>query len=448
MTHEKDLREAPAWKLLLTMSLPVILVMLVQVLYNMADVFFLGQSGDALQVAAVALASPVFVVFSAFNTLIGFGGCTAVSIALGQGDQRKVRQYSAFVVVAALFFGVALAAGILLGLDALLPLLGANEQTAGYAAEYLRVMAVGAPFSVLGGALGNTVRADGDSKSAVIATMAGTLLNVALDPLFISLLGWGPAGAALATVLGNVVSCGALLAVTRKKPGFSLSFRDFTLKPAVSLKVLGLGLPMAAGTLLMSFSSMFSNRLLVLYGNEAVAAQGVAGKAGMLVSMVIMGVCVGVQPAVSYAYGAGDRRRLRQILRVTGVASTLVGTALAGVFLLGRGAFVAAFLEDPAVVALGRRMVVGGMVSAPLYGVYQLCGVYLQGTGKVSYATVTSLLRQGLVLLPVLYGMNALWGLDGLIYAGAVADLLSTLAGAALCLRWARQQGKGRPVAA
>ena len=146
MTNEKALREQSVGKLLVSLSLPVILIMVVQVLYNMADVFFLGRSGDPLQVAGVSLAMPVFAVFSAFNTLIGFGGSTAASLALGSGEKQKVKQYSAFVLYAGLGLGVLMGIAVMLFLQPLLRLLGTDTQTAAYTGSYLKIMAAGAPF--------------------------------------------------------------------------------------------------------------------------------------------------------------------------------------------------------------------------------------------------------------------------------------------------------------
>ena len=196
MKNEKLMREGSVAQLLLKMSLPVILVMMVTVLYNLADVFFIGRYGDRSQLAAISLAGPVFSTISAFNTLIGFGSCTACSIALGEGREDRMRQFSAFALSASLGLGVLLGGGVLLGMGPLLGLLGTDGDTAGYTAEYLQVLAIGAPIMITTGALGNTVRSDGDVKTAMVASMTGTLLNVVLDPVFIALLRWGCRGAA------------------------------------------------------------------------------------------------------------------------------------------------------------------------------------------------------------------------------------------------------------
>ena len=439
MKNEKLLREGSVWQLLLKLSLPVILIMMVTVLYNMADVFFIGRSGDRYQLAAISLAGPVFSAVSAFNTLIGFGSCTACSIALGEGREDLMKKYSAFALYASIGLGLLLGALILSGMPFLLSLLGTDGETSPYTAEYLRILALGAPFMIAAGALGNTVRADGDVKDAMIASMSGTLLNIALDPLFIAVFHWGCAGAALATVIGNLVSLLLLLRAVSRKKAFSLSPKDFTLRKDISLRVLGLGLPMAASTLLMSFSSAISNRLTVSYGNVAVAARSVAGKSAMLIPMIVMGLCMGVQPAISYVYGCRDRARLRKIVFGVGAVCVAVATLMSAVFFLFREQFVAAFSSDAEIISLGKTMMLGTLLAVPVEGVYHMCSTYLQATGKVSFATLTSLMQKGLIFLPVLLLMEKLFGLDGIIFSNAVTTLISTGIALLLCRSWSRK---------
>ena len=443
MKNEKLMREGSVAELLLKMSLPVILVMMVTVLYNLADVFFIGRFGDRFQLAAISLAGPVFSTVSAFNTLIGFGSCTACSIALGEGREDLMKKYSAFALYASIGLGLLLGALILGGMPFLLSLLGTDGETAPYTTEYLRILALGAPFMIAGGALGNTVRADGDVKDAMIASMSGTLLNIALDPLFIAVFHLGCTGAALATVIGNIVSLLLLLRAVSRKKAFSLSVKEFTFRKDISLRVLGLGLPMAASTLLMSFSSAISNRLTVSYGNVAVAARSVAGKSAMLIPMIVMGLCMGVQPAISYVYGCRDRARLRKIVFGVGAVCVGVATLMSAVFFLFREQFVAAFSSDAEIISLGKTMMLGTLLAVPVEGVYHMCSTYLQATGNVSFATLTSLMQKGLVFLPVLLLMEKLFGLDGIIFSNAVTTLISTAIALLLCRSWSRKMFSG-----
>ena len=433
MTNEEKLRSASVPTLILSMSLPMVLVMLVNVLYNMADVFFMGRTGNTMAVAGVSLTSPIFSGISAFNTLIGFGGCTAVSIALGKGDRDIVRKYTSFVTYAALALGVVLTVLLLSFSEGLLTILGTNEETMQHAKDYLSILALGAPFMLTAGALGNTIRADGESRIPMLVALLTNGLNIALDALFILRLGWGAKGAAAATVISNAVNFIIVLIIAARKPSFSLSPKDFTLRLQVSLNVLFLGIPMAAGTFLMSIAHIFSNRLMVQYGNLAVAASSAAGKVSMLIPMIIMGICMGVQPAMSYAYGMQNRERLHQIALGTGLFALLFGVFLSVFSVVFRSQLIPFFLPDPEVLQLGKRMIIGHVISVPVYAVYQMCSCYLQSVGSVRKATLTSLLRQGIVFIPVVYTMNALFQLNGMIFSSAVSDVISAAIALFLC---------------
>ena len=267
----------------------------------------------------------------------------------------------------------------------------------------------------------------------MIASLTGTVLNIALDPLFIAVFHWGCAGAALATVIGNIVSMLLLLRAVSKKTNFSLSPKDLSLRKDVSLHVLGLGLPMASSTLLMSFSSAIS------YGNVAVASRSVAGKSAMLIPMIVMGICMGVQPAISYAYGRRDLVRLRRISLGVGAFGVGAAALMSAAFFFFREGFVSAFSHDAEIISLGKHMMLGTLLAVPFEGVYHMCSTYLQATGKVAYATLTSLLQKGLVFVPVLLIMERLFRLDGIVFANAVTTVISTAIALLLCRSWSRQ---------
>lgn len=432
MKNERMLREASPWKQLVTMGLPIIVVMIVNVLYNMADVFFMGQTGDTIQVAAISLSGPAFTIFSGLGTLFGSGACTAIAMALGKGDREKVRKYTAFCTWGSVASGIVISCLMFIFMKPLLGIMGTDSQTAPFAKTYLTVIAAGSPFLMLTGSLGNALRADGSSGKVMLIALLGNFVNILMDPLFILVFGWGIAGAAWATVLGNAASGILLILMVRKSKVFSISFRHFTLKREIALKVLSLGLPMASSTVMMCFSAMMCNSLLVRYGNVSVAANSVAGKAPMLVAMIAMGICMGMQPAMAYSYGSGDKRRLRSTVAVTGIATVSVSVILAGIFLIAREGFMAAFLNDPEVIRTGKLMMLP-LLGAPISGIYQLCTSYLQSADKAGRATLAALLNKGIVYIPVLFVSQAVAGLPGLIFSGLITDVISTAASLMLC---------------
>lgn len=439
MKSEAMMRDAPVHKLFLKMSLPAIAITLVIVAYNMTDVFFIGQTGDAAQVAAISLAGPVFSILSGIGTLLGAGGSTAIAIALGRGEKEKIKSITSFCFCGVIAIGILFAGIVLFMGDGISRILGADTFSSDYTASYVRILSVGAPFILFSNVFANLVRADGSAKESMIANMVGTFVNIALDPLLILALNMGVAGAALATVIGNVCSCAYLVRhVKKRQPLYSFHPKFLSLKKDVSFRVMSLGLPLAISTMLMSVSSVFANNLMSHYGTTAIAANGVASKVGMLIVMVSMGICMGIQPAISYNYGARNNKRVYQILKSAAWLTVIVGSVLTLVCFLLRNKIIGAFINDVAVIELGRRMMIASLVIGPVYGVYQVCTTFLQGTGKVSYAILLASLRQGLLYIPVLFATESLAGLNGLIFASPVTEVLAIIVGIKLCVKWKR----------
>ena len=205
--YENDLMSSmKISKAVAKMAIPSVISSLVTVAYNMADTFFVGQTGDPLQVAAVSLTNPIFILFMAFANMFGMGGSAVASIAMGAGDKKRVKNASAFVTYASLGVGIVLAVILLVFMQPILHLFGANAQTYELARGYTLYIAYGAPFVIWSVAASFVVRAEGASKEAMIGSMIGTITNIVLDPIFISGLGMGAAGAAIATTIGNIMA--------------------------------------------------------------------------------------------------------------------------------------------------------------------------------------------------------------------------------------------------
>ena len=288
----------------------------------------------------------------------------------------------------------------------------------------------------------NVIRADGAAVQSMISNGLGTITNIILDAVFILVFKWDVSGAAFATVLGNIVSCIYLLYYgVKKQKAFSISPRMFTLRKDISLDVLSLGVPMACSTLLMSFSHVIANRMIVGYSAVALAAQGVSSKIGMVISMLAMGICMGLQPAISFCYGRDDKERLNKIIKNTGILTVVIGTILSILGMIFRDYLIAAFIQNEEVISYGQIMIFASLVTGPFYGLYQLCQSFLQSTGKASYATLTAFLEKGVFYIPVLFLMKYFCGLYGIVFAGAVSLLFSLIVGAVLSFRWKRKIG-------
>ena len=410
------------------MAIPSVISSLVTVLYNMADTFFVGQTGDALQVAAVSLTNPIFILFMAFANMFGMGGSAAASMALGQKNERRVRQVSSFVTYASLIVGVFFAVVLLVFTGPILSLFGADAQTYEYARGYTIYVAVGAPFIIWSAAASFVVRAEGASREAMIGSMIGTIANIVLDPLFIFGFGMGAAGAAIATTIGNVMASAYYLwYFLRKSVSMSLSPRDFNCGDGILKGVCSTGLPTAIFSALMSVSTIVLNQILVAYGNDPVAAIGIVFKANMFITFLQMGLANGVQPLLGYSYGAGSTARFREVESFTKKCCVVVGVAATVLFFVAREPIIRLFISDSDVVRYGVEMLVAYMVSGPFIGILFVNMNCMQSVEHALPATILSVMRQGVLLIPLLYLLQAVAGLNGVIYGQAITDYIAVL---------------------
>lgn len=437
MKNEEMLKEAPFKQLIMNLCIPTIMIMLIMTIYNMADTYFIGRTNDPCKIAAISLSGPVFSILSGLGTLLGSGGCTVVSLSLGEKKYERIRAVTSLCFYGSVLIGCVFLAVVNMNIIGIAHAIGSDSDTIVYTVSYLHIIAFGAPIILFTNVFANLIRADGAARQSMIANGIGTIVNIILDPILIMGLRMGVQGAAIATVAGNMISAAYLLYyVNKKQKLFSLKLQDVFLDKKVIIPAFTLGLPLACGTILMSCSHMLMNNVLVSYGSAAVAANGVAGKAGMLINMIQMGICMGMQPALSYNCGAKNYDRMHQIIRNTGIMTVVKGSILTILCFTFRKQFVLAFIDHAEVIALGQKMVVASMLIGPVYGLYQLAVTFLQSTGKAGYATMISLLDKGIVFIPMLYLLNSLFGLEGVIYAAVVTDMISILAGGILSFSW------------
>ena len=436
---------APVAKAVTVMAVPTMISMLVVVIYNMADTFFIGQTGDPMQVAAVSLATPVFMVFMALGNLFGIGGSSAISRALGEKKAERAKNISSFCCYGSLGLGIIMALFFLVGMDGILKLIGASANTIGYARDYLTYIAFGGPFIMFGTAFGNILRGEGAAKESMIGNMIGTVTNIVLDPIMILGLNWGVVGAAVATVIGNMAASGFyLLYFLRKKSSLSIRLGDFKAGERIAAGVMSIGIPASLNNILMSCANIVLNQVLISYGDTPVAAMGVAMKANMLLVLLQIGLCSGIQPLIGYNYGARNRKRLMQVFRFTGICAVVMGTLLTILMVAARETIIRAFIDDGQVIAYGIQMVIALQISGPVLGILFLCINTIQGMGKAVSSLVLTICRQGVVFIPSVYILNGIFGLDGVIYAQPVADFISIVMSLVICLGIFRKMDKER----
>ena len=266
MQNESLFRDKPVWNAILTMAIPAVVSILIMVLYNMADMFFVGQLGgaDSAPVAAVAVVGPVFSLIMSLATMIGVGGCATIAKVAGAGETDTAKNYASLCGWAAILLGSVCGIVILLFTDPILQFLGTLPEVMADAGAYMRILAVGAPLMLFSTCYGSLLRAEGAIKDGFIGNMTGTVTNLILDPLFIMVFRWGVAGAAAATVIGNLTATAFYARfIFRKASILNLLPANALQEPLALFGILALGLPNALSSILSGSASVFSNQLLL-----------------------------------------------------------------------------------------------------------------------------------------------------------------------------------------
>ena len=428
--------KAPVSQAVLKSALPAMAAMLMVLIYNLADTFFVGQTHDAYQVAAVSLAMPVFLMFMAVGTVFGMGGTSVISRALGQGRTDYAKKVCSFCMWGCVVVGVIMAALFLIFMEPILTMVGASEGTWAYAKSYLTIVSFGGPFVLISNAFSNIVRAEGKSAEAMMGQLLGNLLNVILDPIMILLLGWNITGAAIATLIGNIVgACCYILYFVRGKSSLSVSIKELSQPEKVCGPVCAIGIPAALGSVLMSVAQIIINSQLAKYGDMAVAGMGVAMKVVTITGMVCMGLGQGVQPLLGYCVGAKLWERFKKAFRFSMLFALSLGAVLTVICYLFTNQIVSAFLSDPAAYSYAVEFSRILLTTSFLFGVFYVLINTLQAMGAATPALIINLSRQGIIFIPALFILQAVVGINGLIWAQPVADLLSIGLAAILYIR-------------
>ncbi len=428
---EKD----PIPKAVAKLAIPTVLSMLITVFYNMVDTFFVGQLGDPNKVAAVSIATPVFLLLMAIGNIFGIGGSTFLSRALGEKQMKRVRHISSFCFYGCIISGLLGGFIFLLWMTPILKASGASKFTLNDACKYLKMIAYGAPFIVLSTAFNNLVRGEGSAKTSMAGMMTGTIANIILDPIFIlpsfsfgsitiPLLGLGVQGAATATVLGNLISfIFFFVIILSGKSILSLNYKDFKIAGGIFAGVIAIGLPASLNNVLMSTSNIIMNKLLAHYGDISVASMGIAMKANMLVIFIQIGLAAGVQPIIAYNYGAHNYTRMKSTMYFTMIVNVILGTILTALYMVFAGNIVNLFINNEEVVKVGTIMLRALMISNPFLGIMFVFEFSFQAMGKATQSLILAVSRQGFVFIPMLFIGRLLAGENGIIYAQPVADI-------------------------
>ena len=424
----------PIGRLLLTFSVPSVVSMLVNSIYNIVDQIFVGQGVGVLGNAATTIAYPVVTIMLAISTMLGSGGCAYASLKMGEGEEKAAGRTLNNVFMASIVAGLLMMILGLVFLDPMLRAFGAKDSVLPYAREYTSVILMGAPFSVLSVTLSNMVRADGSPRMSMYGIIIGAVLNTILDPIYIFIFHWGVKGAAIATITSQFTSC-VVLVLYFKGYGKHMRFDRSLMKldGPVCGKVCSLGVSSGITQGVACIMQVVMNNSLKYYGDlspvggeTAQAALGIVMKIVMILGSVGIGIGVGSQAILGFNRGAGQLHRVKKTYLMAMIAATIVITAGWAMCQFFPGPILSIFgSNDAGFTSFGiccMKIYLFGLFCA---GFQMASTCYFQATGQPLKASLLSMLRQLLLLIPLILILPLVFGLDGILYAGPVADISS-----------------------
>lgn len=411
-----------------TLALPVVLSMLVNLIYNMVDTFFVSQTQNPALVAGVSQSAPVFTFLIALGDIFGLGGSSVISRLFGNKQFTTGRNVSGFAFYGALFTGIVTAIILLIAKNPVLHLLGASTTTWQYANQYYTILVLGAPAIVFSLAPSNILRTEGLAVASMKASVLGTVINIILDPIFISSFHWGAAGAAGATVISQVISALMLAYYTGvKSQRLTVSLHETHISRSLQREILAIGIPASITNIMITFATAVTNNFLIQYGAGNVAAMGIATKISMIINLIFVGFAFGAQPLIGYTYGAKDAQRFHAVVKFDLQVIISFSLLMTLVIWLLAPWLMSQFLHDPVIIAKGTTMIRWLVSSSVFAGLILVFTTIFQSLGKAQPAGWLSISRQGLIFVIVIVVAHALFGYQGVIMAQCLSDILTAL---------------------
>lgn len=429
-----ELGTQPIGKLLMQYAIPAIIAMTASSLYNMVDSIFIGQGVGPLAISGLAITFPFMNLGAAFGAMVGVGASTLISVKLGQKDYTTAQTVLGNVVTLNVIIGVTFSILTLLFLDPILYFFGASEDTIGYARDYMQIILAGNIFTHMYLGLNAVLRASGHPQKAMYATINTVIINTVLDPLFIYGFDWGIRGAAIATIIAQVISLvWQFKLLANKNELLHLHKGIYRLQSKIVKNIIAIGLSPFCMNVASCFIVIFINKGLKEYdGDLAIGAYGIVNRLVFICVMIVMGITQGMQPIAGYNYGAQQFQRVTKVLKLSIWGATAVTTLT---FLVGElmpELAVSLFTTDEGLInraATGFHIVV---IFFPIVGFQMVTSNFFQSIGLASKAIFLSLTRQLLFLLPMLIILPLFMGANGIWWSMPISDCLASLVAAIL----------------
>ena len=415
-------------KALLAMGIPTMVGMLVNAFYNLVDAYFVGGLGES-QMGAISVVYPLGQVVVGLGLLFGNGAASYISRLLGRGDKENADKVASTALYSSVSVGAVIIIISMVFLHPILKLLGATDSILPYAATYAGIYIVSCIFNVFNVTMNNIVTSEGAAKTTMCALLTGAVLNIALDPLFIYVFDLGVAGAAIATAISQVVStCVYLTYIFRKKSVFHFRVKDCTYTKETMSEIFKIGIPTLVFQILTSVSISLINNAAGGYGDSAIAGMGVVTRLISMGSLSVFGFIKGFQPIAGYSYGAKKFDRLREAIKTSILWSTAFCVIFGVILALSSTAIVSQFTTgDAEMIRIGAASLRANGISIMLFGFYTVYSSLFLALGKGREGFILGACRQGICFIPVILLLPIVWGLNGIMYAQPIADVLSAV---------------------
>lgn len=430
MDKSKQLGELKISTLLFKFSIPAIVGMLVNALYNLVDRIYIGHGVGRLGIGATTISFPIMLIMMGFSMLIGIGANSLVSIRLGQNRKEEAEGIFGNALVLLISISFILSIIGLVALVPLLKLLSASDEILPYAKDYLQIILIGGVFQSIGMGMNNFIRSEGKPKMAMFTMLIGALINMILDPIFIFVFNWGMRGAALATIISQAVSAIWVLAYfLGGKSLFKISKKHLKLKPVYIGSIVALGAAPFAMQIAASILNVIMNSNLLAYGGDvAISGMGIVNSIVTVMIMPIFGINQGVQPIIGYNYGAKRYDRVKEAYKLAVIFATVI--VLIGWIVTRMLPKQLVYLfnnEDTELITFSVFAVKRFLMFLPIIGFQIISSNYFQAIGKPLHSALLGLSRQVLVLIPALIILPKFFGLEGVLSAGPLSDIVSSV---------------------
>lgn len=425
-TNNNPMGTEPISKLLLKFSLPAIVGMMVNGLYNVVDRFFVGKLG-ALAMTGIGINFPFMALIMAFGSLVGIGAAATISIRLGENRKNDAEKTlgNAFALLTIIMIFVSI-----IGLSFkshLLYLFGASEATIGYASEYITIILFGTVFQGIGLGLNNIINAEGNPKKAMFTMLIGAIINIILNPIFVFSLHMGVSGSALATVISQFVSSVWVIShFIGGKSNLKLHRENLKLNLPIIKGIVSIGMTPFFAQIAASIEAIISNNALRTNGGDiAISAMTVINSIIILLFMPLMGITQGAQPIIGFNYGAKQFKRVKETLKVAIIAATTLCMIIFALTQIFPRIFIIIFNNDPELIHVASHGIRVFLLMTPIIGFQIVSSNYFQAIGKARSALLLSMLRQVIILIPMLLVLPNFFGLEGVWMAGPIADFIA-----------------------